>query len=138
MRIFVTGATGLLGRRVVQALYSNEHEVIIVSRNATHANEHFNNASLEILEADVTKRGDWQTVASECDAIVHLAGAGIVDRRWTKSYKEVLRSSRIESTKNVAEVASNVLVCASATGFYGDCGDRELTEQSPAGNDFLG
>jgi uncharacterized protein (TIGR01777 family) len=137
MRIFVTGATGLLGRRVVQALCSREHEVIIVSRNATRAYEHFNNASLEILEADVTQRGDWQTVASESDAIVHLAGAGIVDRRWTKSYKEVLLTSRIESTKHVAEVANKILVCASAVGYYGDCGNQELTEQDPAGNDFL-
>ena len=137
MRIFVTGATGLLGRRVVQALCSKEHEVIIVSRNATRAYEHFNNASLKILEADVTQRGDWQTVASESDAIVHLAGAGIVDRRWTKSYKEVLLTSRIESTKHVAEVANKILVCASAVGYYGDCGNQELTEQDPAGNDFL-
>ena len=137
MRIFVTGATGLLGRRVVQALWSKEHEVIIVSRNATRAYEHFNNASLKILEADVTQRGDWQTVASESDAIVHLAGAGIVDRRWTKSYKEVLLTSRIESTKHVAEVANKILVCASAVGYYGDCGNQELTEQDPAGNDFL-
>ena len=137
MRIFITGATGLLGRRVVQALCSKEHEVIIVSRNATRAYEHFNTASLEILEADVTQQGDWQTTASESDAIVHLAGAGIVDRRWTKSYKEVLLTSRIESTKRVAEVANKILVCASAVGYYGDCGNQELTEQDPAGKDFL-
>ena len=104
----------------------------------TNAHQQFSNDSLEIIEADITHQGDWQTTASECDAIVHLAGAGIVDRRWTASYKKLLRSSRIESTKYVAEVADNILICASATGFYGDCGDQELTEQDPAGNDFLG
>jgi uncharacterized protein (TIGR01777 family) len=138
MRIFVTGATGLLGTRVVHALLDSQHEVSTVTRNATRAHEHFKNASLEIIEADITTQGDWQNTAGACDAIVHLAGAGIVDRRWTTSYKQVLRSSRIESTKNVAEVADKVLVCASATGFYGDCGERILTEQDPAGNDFLG
>lgn len=137
MRVFVTGATGLLGSRVVQLLLASEHEVVIVSRSETCAKKHFKNASLDILEGDVTKQGDWQTTAGECDAIVHLAGAGIVDRRWTKSYKEVLRNSRIESTKCVAEVADNILICASASGFYGDCENQQLTEQSPAGNDFL-
>lgn len=138
MRIFVTGATGLLGTRVVQSFLDSQYYVSIVSRNATRADEHFNNTSIEIVEADVTQQGDWQTTAGECDAIVHLAGAGIVDRRWTKSYKKVLRASRIESTKRVAEVAGNNLICASATGFYGDCGNKQLTEQSQAGNDFLG
>ena len=138
MRIFVTGATGLLGTRVVHALLESQHEVSIVTRNATGAHEKFKTAALEIIEADITIQGDWQNTAGACDAIVHLAGAGIVDRRWTTSYKQVLRSSRIESTKNVAEVANNVLVCASATGYYGDCGDQQLTEQSPSGNDFLG
>jgi len=137
MRIFVTGATGLLGTRVVHALLDSQHEVSIVTRNATGAHEQFKIAGLEIIEADITIQGDWQNTAGACDAIVHLAGAGIVDRRWTTSYKQVLRSSRIESTKNVAEVANNVLVCASATGYYGDCGDQQLTEQSPSGNDFL-
>ena len=113
MRIFVTGATGLLGTRLVDSLISTENEVIVVSRNANRANNHFRNSSIEILEGDVTLQGDWQKTASECDAIVHLAGAGIVDRRWTTSYKKVLRSSRIESTKNVAEVASKILICAS-------------------------
>lgn len=138
MRVFVTGATGLLGRRVVTSLLDSQHELSIVTRNATDAHQQFSDDSLEIIEADITHQGDWQTTASECDAIVHLAGAGIVDRRWTASYKKLLRSSRIESTKHVAEVADNILICASATGFYGDCGDQELTEQDPAGNDFLG
>lgn len=137
MRIFITGATGLLGTRLVDSLISTENEVIVVSRNANRTSNHFRNSSIEILEGDVTLQGDWQKTASECDAIVHLAGAGIMDRRWTTSYKKVLRSSRIESTKNVAEVASKILICASAIGFYGDCGNQQLTEKSAVGNDFL-
>jgi len=137
MRIFITGATGLLGTRLVDLLISTENEVIVVSRNANRTSNHFRNSSIEILEGDVTLQGDWQKTASECDAIVHLAGAGIMDRRWTTSYKKVLRSSRIESTKNVAEVASKILICASAIGFYGDCGNQQLTEKSAVGNDFL-
>jgi uncharacterized protein (TIGR01777 family) len=137
MRIFVTGATGLLGSRVVATFLAFQHEVVLASRNATRATKQFNNTSVKIIEADVTQQGHWQTIASECDAIVHLAGAGIVDRRWTKAYKETIRRSRIDSTKCVAEVANNILICASAIGFYGDCGNQQLTEESPAGNDFL-
>lgn len=137
MHIFVTGATGLLGSRVVGALLDAQHAVSIVTRNAERARKQFRVDSVEIIEADITKQGDWQNTASECHAIVHLAGAGIVDRRWTPSYKEVLRSSRIESTYNVAKVANKILICASATGYYGDCGDHQLTENSPVGKNFL-
>jgi uncharacterized protein (TIGR01777 family) len=137
MRIFVTGATGLLGTRVVQSLLDTQHEVTIVTRSAAHAHEHFNNILIDIVEADITTHGDWQTIASECDAIVHLAGAGIVDRRWTKSYKNILEKSRIDSTRNIAQVASKILVCASATGFYGDRGRQKLTEVDSVGEGFL-
>jgi len=138
MRIFVTGATGLVGTRIVQSLLQEQHELIILTRNAARACNHFkNNAALKIIEDDVTKTGDWQTIAGECDVIVHLAGAGIMDKRWTKSYKKLLWSSRIDSTHHVAQIANNLLICASATGLYGDCGDQQLTEENPAGNGFL-
>ena len=137
MHIFITGATGLLGSRLVAKLLDFQHEVTIVSRNTTRAKKQFNNELVNIIEADITQQGEWQKVASECDAIVHLAGAGIVDRRWTKSYKSIIRNSRIESTTRVAQVANNILICASAIGFYGDCGNQQLTEESPSGNDFL-
>ena len=141
MRIFITGATGMVGTRLVESLLSKDHEVVVITRNSDLAGKYFKrrnkSVSMEIIEGDITEKGVWQEVAAECDAIVHLAGAGIVDCRWTKSYKKILKKSRIDSTKNVAAVARKTLVCAGATGFYGDRGDQNLTEMSSGGDGFL-
>ena len=141
MRIFITGATGMVGTRIVELLLAQQHEVVIISRNANLASNHFKkqnkNTAMQIVEGDIIEQGDWQGAAAECDAVVHLAGAGIVDRRWTKSYKTILQKSRIDSTRNVAQAASKILVCASATGFYGDRGNQKLTEVDSAGDGFL-
>ncbi len=133
MRVFVTGASGLVGRRVIPELQTR-HEVVAISRNKDRLHC-FNN--VQSVEGDVTKRGQWQDVASSCDAIVHLAGAGIMDKRWSTSYKAELRRSRIDSTRNCAEVGAGVLVSASATGIYGDRGEEVLAETSSVGDDFL-
>ena len=124
MRVFVTGASGLLGQRIVPHLCKS-HEVVAISRNKQKLTA-FN--GVECIEGDVTARGDWQDVAGGCDAIVHLAGAGIMDKRWSRAYKEVLRGSRIDSTKRCAEVGADVLVSASATGIYGSRGSEALAE----------
>tara|TARA_B100000959_G_C14846971_1_gene568460 strand:+ start:89 stop:988 length:900 start_codon:yes stop_codon:yes gene_type:complete len=137
MRVFITGATGLIGRRLVPYLIYKKHDVVVVTRNTDRASNVLGNLSLEIIEADITRQGDWQEVASKSDAVVHLAGAGIMDRRWTKSYKKMLAKSRIDSTKNIAKVVNKILVCASATGIYGDCGSQELTEKSEGASTFL-
>jgi uncharacterized protein (TIGR01777 family) len=77
------------------------------------------------------------------DAVVNLSGAGIGDRRWTSKRKQVLRSSRVDSTRVLVDALTHlkqpprVFVCASAIGFYGDRGDEVLTESSGHGNDFL-
>jgi len=133
MRIFITGASGLVGSRVVSKLLS-QHEIVAVSRNISRL-AIFD--GIECIEGDVTREGAWQDIARTCDAIVHLAGAGIMDRRWSNSYKEVLRKSRVDSTRHCAEVGVDVLIAASATGIYGNRGDEELTEASSHGVDFL-
>jgi hypothetical protein len=77
------------------------------------------------------------------EAIVHLSGASVADGRWTPARKAVLRSSRIDTTRVLVDAALHlkqkprVFVCASATGYYGDCGDEALTESNPYGTDFL-
>src|SRR5262249_27318393 len=77
-----------------------------------------------------------------CDAVVNLTGEGIFNHRWSAAFKETLRVSRIQSTANVVSAllknpAARVLINASAIGYYGPTGDDELTESSPAGNNFL-
>ena len=133
MRIFVTGASGLLGKRLVSFLTSN-HEVIALTRNKEKLKMF---ANLEKIQGDVTKQGNWQDIAATCDAIVHLAGAGVMDKSWSPAYKEILRTSRIDSTRNCAEVGTDLLISASATGIYGDRGAEALTEAAARGNDFL-
>ena len=82
-------------------------------------------------------------VVSGADAVVHLAGAGIGDKRWTESYKREIRASRIDGTATIAaavaaaDQAPAVLVAASAVGFYGDTGDDAVDESASAGNGFL-
>ncbi|HBO57792.1 MAG TPA: TIGR01777 family protein [Opitutae bacterium] len=141
MKLFFTGATGLVGTRLVHFFIQKGYQICLVTRDSKKAQEHFqsisNQDSLKIIQGDVTSRGDWQKKAFDADAVFHLAGANIMAQRWSKTYKEILRQSRIASTRCIAEVAQNVLVCASATGFYGDRGEDELIESSAPGVGFL-
>ena len=88
--------------------------------------------------------GDWSKVVDGSDAVVHLAGAGVLDESWTPERKEMLRSSRIRSTELLAEAIARAdrkpraFVSSSAIGYYGiDTGDSVLAEDSPPGADFL-
>ena len=141
MRIFLTGATGLIGRRVLADRLARGDSLTVVSRSGARARALAD--EIDVVEADLTQPGDWQQRVNECDAVVHLAGAGVVDRRWTRAYRALIETSRIESTRHIVDAieASSarppILVNASAVGYYGDGGDNVLDESSPAGDDFL-
>lgn len=139
MRILVTGASGLLGRRLVPILLKAGHAVVATSRDPE---------SLR-FPPGVLPMGwdgrDMLQVPGKVDAIVHLLGEPIVGKRWTPAQKELLRSSRIESTKRVAEFVARrrpaerpqCVVVANAVGYYGVRPEGACTEQSPPGDDFL-
>ncbi len=103
--------------------------------------------ALNLVEGDPTRRGDWMDAATDCDAIVHLAGENVFARRWNAAFKARLHESRVLSTQLVVEALRRkpqrvdgqpkVLVNASAIGYYGPHDDEELTEDSPPGADFL-
>ena len=126
MNITVTGATGFIGRYLVQSLAKDGHSVRALSRAA------------------------WNVFGGEppaesltgADAVVHLAGVPVA-QRWTRGNKEKIRGSRVEGTHHLVTALSTlaqrpeVLVCASAIGIYGDRGDEVLTEASPVGKGFL-
>lgn len=144
MRLFITGATGLLGRRLVADRLARGDAIQALSRDGARARRRLPEA-VGIVEGDPGHPGSWQGAIDGQDAVIHLAGAGIADRRWTPSYKRLLHTSRIDSSHQVveairqADVRPRVLVAASAVGFYGDGGDAELDERSPvAAGDFLG
>jgi uncharacterized protein (TIGR01777 family) len=134
-RIAVTGASGLIGAALVRSLRADGHEVVRLVRHPARAGDE--------VEWD-PKRG-YVDVAGlvGCDAVVHLAGAGVGDHRWTAAYKREIRDSRVLGTAAIAEAVASldvppkVLLSGSAIGYYGDTGDRAVDESAPAGEGFL-
>ncbi|WP_420081007.1 TIGR01777 family oxidoreductase [Streptomyces sp. JL4002] len=135
MRIAVTGSTGLIGSALVRSLRADGHEVVrFVRREPSAADE----ARWDPERGYVDPAG-----LAGCAAVVHLAGAGIGDHRWTDAYKRTIRDSRVLGTTALAGALAGldeppaVLVSGSAVGYYGDTGDRVVDEDSPAGRGFL-
>ena len=132
MHIIVSGASGLIGSSLVPALTAAGHTVAPLVRREPKAGEiRWNPAA-----------GELDPAALEgADAIVHLAGAGIGDHRWTDDHKRELIDSRVLSTRLLAERAAasgvKVMLSGSAVGYYGHTGDEQLDETAPAGDDFL-
>jgi uncharacterized protein len=136
MRIVISGATGLVGTALVDALRDEGHRV-----------ERFVRPGSNVLAGDIP--WDPATAAIDIaklegtDAFVNLNGASIGDGRWTPERKNLLRSSRVETTRFLVDAMSRlrqkprVFASASAIGFYGSRGDEVLTEASASGNDFL-
>jgi uncharacterized protein (TIGR01777 family) len=121
MRVLISGYTGLIGTEVARQLRAAGHEAIKLERNEPNL----------------------AALIESMDAVVNLAGATTGKIPWTKKYKEEIVSSRLETTRklvaaiNGAKRKPKVLVSGSASGFYGDCGDALLTEESPKGTGFL-
>lgn len=146
MRILITGATGLIGRRLVDDRLERGDEVVALSRSRGRAASRLGaRGGLEIVEGDPGVPGDWQRAVDGTDAVVHLAGAGIFDRRWNDAYRRELADSRVDSTHQVVEAIREaarrprVFLSGSAIGIYVAGGDRELDERAPkAEGDFLG
>lgn len=138
MNVFVTGGTGLIGRRLIAALLARGDSVVSLSRKPAERRPGFTP-----VVGDPSKPGDWLNRLTACDAVVHLAGEPILGRRWNAEVLARLRSSRVDSTKLIAETLAKggpkVFVSGSAVGYYGmNTGDAEITELSPPGTDVLG
>ena len=135
MRIAVTGASGLIGGALVPQLRAQGHDVLRVVRRASGAPD----------EVTWDPMGGTVDVAGllGIDAVIHLAGAGVGDHRWTDAYKATIRDSRSVGTATLATALASmdhpppVLVSGSAIGFYGDTGDTAVDEGTPAGSGFL-
>ncbi|HLM96351.1 MAG TPA: NAD-dependent epimerase/dehydratase family protein, partial [Acidimicrobiales bacterium] len=136
MRVVVTGSSGLIGRSLCSLLAGNGHAVVRVVRQPVRPGD-------QTVHWDPDAGTIDASGIEGSDAVVHLAGAGIGDSRWSEARKRVLVESRSRSTALLAEALANldrrprVLVSASAIGYYGDRGDEILTEQSAPGADFL-
>jgi uncharacterized protein len=144
MRVAVTGATGLLGQALVKALTDRGDQVVVLSRDADRARR----ALGEQVEAHAwpnpTGAPPPEAALAGADAVVHLLGEPVA-QRWSAEAKESIRRSRVDGTRSLVQgllaLAPDrrpaVLVSQSASGFYGPRGDEQLTEDAPAGDDFL-
>jgi uncharacterized protein len=137
MRVAVTGSSGLIGTALVAALRVDGHEVIRLVRSGPPAQD-------ALVWDPRAERGGLDPASLEgVTAVVHLAGAGIADKRWTEGYQAEIRNSRIQGTRALVRALAamaappGVLLAGSAIGWYGDTGGREATESDPAGRGFL-
>ena len=137
MRVAVSAASGLIGTALVRELAGGGADVLRLVR-------HQPRSSAELRWQPEAPSGGLDPAALRgVDAVIHLSGAPVAPRRWTQARKAVLRSSRIESTRNLAsamaaaEPGPTVLACASAIGYYGDTGNRAVDESAPPGDGFL-
>jgi uncharacterized protein (TIGR01777 family) len=141
MKILITGSTGLVGTALTQNLQRAGHTVCRLVRPSTSTQTIGTSQGFDVNWNPAT--GELGGAAVGADAVVNLAGASIADGRWTPQRKQLLRSSRVDTTRALVQALAKmsarprVLVSASATGYYGNRGDETLTEASQPGNDFL-
>jgi uncharacterized protein (TIGR01777 family) len=135
MRIAITGATGLIGSALTKSLISDGHSVLkLVRKPTSDPNE---------LSWDISKGISNTAPLEGIDAVVHLAGAGVGDKRWSEDYKREIRESRVLGTATIANAIAKlnqppkVLISASAIGWYGDTGSAKVDESAPAATGFL-
>jgi uncharacterized protein len=132
-RIAITGASGLIGTALVGYLKSEGHTVQRLVRRAPVAHD-------EVQWDPRTGFVDLEPLRG-VDAIIHLAGVGVGDKRWSKKYKAEILNSRLLGTTAIAhavtELAPQVFISASAIGWYGESGNRAVVESDRVGDDFL-
>jgi uncharacterized protein (TIGR01777 family) len=140
MKVLVTGATGLIGRRVVSALHARGHGVRVATRDPRHV-RHPKTVEVITWNGHLIPAGALSGVA----AVVHLAGEPVFGGRLTDARRAEIRGSRIDSTESIERSLAALndrdrptcLVCASAVGYYRAGGNAELDETAPPGDDFL-
>lgn len=136
-KILITGGTGLVGGELKSLLQNQNNEVALLSRQSTDSSKGIYNWDIKAQTIDPQALENVQ-------GVVHLAGAGVADGRWTEARKKAILNSRIDSTNLLYEQLKAmkdrpaVFVSASAVGIYGsDTGDKLMDEDSMAGKDFL-
>lgn len=146
MKVAITGATGFVGSRLVERLSEMGHSILVFSRNRDKAQRIFPKSAypqLEIVSYTPTQPGAWQEALAGCEGVVNLAGAALVDERWTPERKQEIINSRVKLTENIVSAIAKadpkpaVLVNASAIGYYGTSETATYDETSPSGDDFL-
>lgn len=133
----------MVGSRLIQRLHERGDQLVVLTRRP-EAVKGTLGQFCTLVAGDPMQEGAWMDAVRDADAVVNLVGEGVFNRRWRAWFKELLRTSRIQSTENVVKAISRagasgprVLVNASAIGIYGPHGDEEVTEDTGPGDDFL-
>jgi uncharacterized protein (TIGR01777 family) len=143
MKVAVTGSSGLIGTALVTSLRADRHEVIRLVRRAPRAADEVRWDPRAADAGLITSGAPGSFALDGLGACVHLAGAGVADRRWTARYKAEIRASRVLATRALAGALAKLnpppatLVAASAIGWYGDTGGGAADESAPSGEAFL-
>jgi len=137
MRVLITGGSGLISSRLAQMLIENGNTVRYLSRSKS-------NQLTDVFNWNLKSNSMEDGALNEVDAIVHLAGANVAEKRWSTERKKTILDSRVKSSEllfNKLQEKNHdvkIIVAASAVGYYGmDTGDELMDEESSAGNDFL-
>jgi uncharacterized protein (TIGR01777 family) len=144
MHILVAGGTGFIGRPLVRELVRRGHQVTLLTTNPDRARRG-SEKGVDAVEWHPPQLGAWAVRVDGADGVINLAGVPVVSpvRPWTASYRAAVRDSRVNATQALvaaireAKVRPRVLVNQSAIGYYGSQGATPVTEESPAGSDFL-
>ena len=146
MKILLTGGTGFIGRKMCRALALQGHELVLLTRNKQAAKYTVPapHLALEWSDASGLVHPEDVSVLGNLDAVIHLAGESIIGRRWSPAFKEKIRNSRVDGTRSLIQLLEQsgnsrvkLFITASAVGYYGDCGERAVTESDASGSDFL-
>lgn len=141
--VLITGGTGLVGKALSSVLLSKGYKIIILSRNAAGNTSDTNADGVSFAHWDIKKQQIDVAALQSADYIIHLAGAGVMDKKWTNEYKKEIISSRADSAKLIVDGLKNntnkvkAIISASAIGWY-TASDTIHTEDEPADESFLG
>ncbi len=141
--LLITGGTGLVGKALTRALVKKGYKVIILTRNTRDQERQ---AHVQFAAWDVSKQEIDKAALQEADYIIHLAGAGVVEKKWTTAYKKEIQESRTESSRLIIDGLKNnenkvkAIISASAIGWYGADTEpvKPFSENDAADDSFLG
>jgi len=143
MRVAITGATGFIGKYLLEALLKDGITPVVLTRNVQSAQKSLG-AAIEAHAWNPESELAPQKVLESVDAVIHLAGEGIANKRWSEKQKKKIMDSRVLGTRNLVSALNSLkgkkpktVISASAIGFYGNRGSDVLNEKSLPGNGFL-
>ena len=141
MRLILTGGTGFVGTALREILTQKGHEVVILTRQASREKQP--GIRTRYVYWNPPGGGPWERELDGMDGVINLAGEPLVGKRWTAEHKQKIEGSRAGSTRAIVEAIRGskrkplFLINASAVGYYGSHENEELTEENPAGKDYL-